>query len=114
MSSFKRIFAGIDLAYLIRAWLLGGLLAAAVGASLISRSSFSEPIQFAAFLALCWLLFPFSKLAWDWLFRATGTNFVLPLGLGLILKLFVNAVLFAVAPFAGLAGVLIAWHRGNP
>ncbi|KAB0537746.1 MULTISPECIES: hypothetical protein [Pseudochrobactrum] len=107
-----RILNGVERTYLIRAWLIGAcFFALMVTVALQAKNG----AQFAPlfYFAICTLMFPFSKLVWDELKNLVmGQNIFLMNALILMmLKLFINALLWAFAPFIAIIGIGYIWYR---
>ncbi|APH56986.1 Hypothetical protein GbCGDNIH6_8247 [Granulibacter bethesdensis] len=103
-------------AYVVRAYVIGFALLA-----LVAWVRFHAPSDHGgtdrylslAYLFICSLLFPFAKLVWDELRDvALGGNVFFINGLiALILKVFINGLLWAFALFIAPIGLLYLWFR---
>lgn len=107
-----RILNGVERTYLIRAWLIGACFFALMVVVAFQAKSGAQVAPLLYF-AVCTLLFPFSKLVWDELKNLIlGQNLFLMNALILVvLKLFINALLWGFAPFVAVIGIGYIWYR---
>lgn len=108
----SRILNGVDRKYLIRAWLIG-LVFFVLIASMSIQTKNGAQYGMIIYSAVCTLLFPFSKLVWDEIKNLViGQNVFYMNALMLIfLKIFINALLWSLAPFVALLGIGYIWYR---
>ena len=108
----SRIMNGVERSYIIRAWIIGAVfLAIMLFFAFNSKNGF--PYGFIIYSIVCTVLFPFSKLVWDELKNLImGNNVVFMNALFLFLmKYFINAFLWALAPFIAIIGIGYIWFR---
>lgn len=112
MELVRRIFGGVDRAYLIRAYVIGIVLFAAY-AWFVSQGTTPAPTGIYVYFAISTLLFPFSKLVWDEIMSLMlGRNmFVMNAVFMIVIKLFINVLLWGCAVFVAPLGILWLWHR---
>ncbi|BCH67931.1 MULTISPECIES: hypothetical protein [Rhizobium/Agrobacterium group] len=114
MKFLQRIFSGVRPIYLIRSYLISlfffGLMLSTV---LNAETKTSTPIGTIVFSTSSAVLFPFAKLVWDELRDlAFGNNIIFMNAVFLlILKLFVNVLLWGGAVFIAPIGILYLWFR---
>ena len=103
MDFIRRIFGSVERSYLIRAYIFGALFFAFVMALGPRANAF-----LTVYFAICTVLFPFAKLVWDEAKSVIlGNNiFFLPALILVVLKLFINILLWAFALFVAPLGIL--------
>lgn len=116
MRTLKRIFGWVRPAYYLRAYIIGAIFLG--GYFLLRRQATASEIAqngMLPFLAICTLLFPFSKLVWDE-FKALmrgDTITIMPLLWSVAGKLIINLMLWIFAPFVAPFGLLYLWFRSR-
>ncbi|MGU3575655.1 hypothetical protein ACLBWZ_08980 [Brucellaceae bacterium C25G] len=107
-----RIINGVERRYLIRAWLIGACFFALMAVVAFQGKNGVQIVPLLYF-AVCTLLFPFSKLVWDELKNLImGQNiFFMNALILMVLKLFINALLWSFAPFVAVVGIGYIWFR---
>ncbi|ALR23148.1 hypothetical protein [Sphingobium baderi] len=112
MEFLRRIFGAVDRAYLIRAYIIGGVIFALYG-SFISYGAKSAPAPIWIVFSISTLLFPFSKLVWDQVMSVMlGRNmFIMNAVFLMFAKLVINVILWACAIIIAPIGILWLWHR---
>lgn len=113
---FSRTIGALQPAYVIRAYVIGFVLLGLVAwVRFHAPDNHGETDRYLslAYLFTCSLLFPFAKLVWDELRDlALGGNVFFINGLiALILKVFINGLLWAFAVFIAPIGFLYLWFR---
>lgn len=114
METVRRIFAGMNGTYLVRAYVIGLLFLALMALGYFgSDADRAMPARMIAVGLINTLLFPFSKLIWDELksFLLGQTVVVGNVGVVFLGKLFINALLWALAVFVAPLGVAYLWFR---
>lgn len=114
MQGLKRIFGGLNRAYMIRAYLIAALFfALIVTLTLQGNKANSERAIIFTYFGLCVLLFPFAKLVWDALKGLVfgETIFILPVLFLYPAKLVVNLFLYCFALFVAPFGMIYIWFQ---
>lgn len=116
MSFYSRTVGALQPAYVVRAYVIGfALLALVAWVRLHAPSNHGRTDTYVSlgYLFVCSLLFPFAKFVWDELRDvALGGNVFFINGLiALILKVFINGLLWAFAVFIAPIGLLYLWFR---
>lgn len=107
MEFVRRIFGAVEPRYLIRAYIFGGLFFA-----LMLPMSLKAPGLLVYYL-ICTALFPFAKMVWDAAMNTMrgNTMFIMPALILIVLKLFINAMLWCFAPFIAPIGIFFLSRR---
>ncbi|NPD17480.1 hypothetical protein HOY34_20040 [Xinfangfangia sp. D13-10-4-6] len=114
MNSLKRIFAGVDTRYILRAYLIGAILLAIVVGGFLSRTdNVGRAAAVLGYFTLCTLLFPFAKLVWDQLKSLVlgETVLFLPIVFLYPAKMIVNVLLWGAAVFVAPFGIAYIWFN---
>jgi hypothetical protein len=117
MNFVKRIFRTMDTAYLIRAYLIAAVFLGIIIVFAFNAASPDKPMPASVlvYTVICALLFPFAKLVWDEIAGLVfGKNVIFMNAiLLLVLKVFVNMMLFCFAIFIAPLGILYLWFRSR-
>lgn len=107
-----RILNGVERTYLIRAWLIAACFFALMAVVAFQNKN-GVQVAPLIYFAICTLLFPFSKLVWDEIKALVmGQNIIFMNALILmLLKVFINALLWSFAPFIAVIGIGYIWYR---
>lgn len=107
MEFVRRIFGAVEPRYLIRAYILGALFFLLIGMAAIRN-----PALLIYFL-ICTALFPFAKMVWDTAMDTMRGNtiFVMPALILIVLKLFINVMLWCFALFIAPIGIFFLNRR---
>lgn len=114
MNTMKRLFGGLDVQYMIRAYILGAIFFAIVTTMTINRNAGAGEVAVVlGYFGLCTLLFPFAKLVWDRLKAIIlGETFlILPIVFLYPAKIMVNAFLWGFALFVAPFGMAYIWFQ---
>lgn len=114
MSFLTKIFSGVKLPYLIRAYILSAVIFLLLR-YVASQGALADNSGFLIFNILSLILFPYAKLVWDEMKALLmGDNiFILPLFLMLFAKLFINLMLWGFAVLIAPLGILWVWYRSG-
>jgi hypothetical protein len=114
MSFLTKIFSGVKLPYLIRAYILSAVIFLLLR-YVASQGALADDGGFLIFNILSLILFPYAKLVWDEMKALLmGDNiFILPLFLMLFAKLFINLMLWGFAVLIAPLGILWVWYRSG-
>ncbi|WP_158011137.1 hypothetical protein [Tardibacter chloracetimidivorans] len=107
MEFVRRIFGAVEPRYLIRAYIFGALFFA-----FMMALGPKTPFLIIYFL-ICTALFPFAKMVWDTAMDTMRGNtiFVMPALILIVLKLFINMMLWCFALFVAPIGIFFLNRR---
>lgn len=118
MQFFNRVFGAVNRAYLVRAYVIGVAIFAFLVWAMSSYLDSNPDKQFNhygifTYFAICTVLFPFAKLAWDQLrdFAMGGNLIVMNAIFLLMLKVWINAFLWSSAVFVAPLGMFWLWYK---
>ncbi len=112
MSFFRTIFGYFNPRYLLRSYVISAIFFAMI-ILVMSNSNKDLGTGFWLFMTLNALLFPFAKYLWDEgrSFLLGDNIFILPALFMLLVKYFINAILWSMAILLAPISILWIWTR---
>lgn len=117
MNLVRRIFSGVNVSYIVRAYVIGlvflSLFSFLFFSGVNKNLSYFDIVMLVLLLSVNTILFPFSKLVWDEVMNMVlGRNVIFVNALFLFgAKILINATLWVFAIFVAPIGLIYIWFR---